>query len=78
MPFEPVGGSWEPSGSPKWSSCGPRGFDRGLGKHSSMFPHFGGDRKPSFHCVVLVVVRPGVSLDIVCCVVWGPGPKDQL
>ncbi len=54
------------------------GSTRGLGKHSSVFPHFGGDRKPSFHCVVLVVVRSGVSLDIIWCVAWGHGPKDLL
>ena len=52
MPFEPVGGSWEPSGSPGCSYGGPREFGRVLGNRSSMFAllreGWGGGGSPVF------------------------------
>ena len=66
MPFENRLGA---VGSPQAAQSGLLAAQGGsTGGWASILPCFrtlGGDRKTSFHCVVLVVVRPGVSLDIV-------------
>ena len=79
MPFENrLGGQLGALRQPKVVFLRPKGVRQGVGQAFFHVSALWGDRKPGFHCVVLVVVRPGMSLDIVCCVAWGPGPKDQL